>query len=1167
MWSLFGLAFPKYMAVITLRDFLKSTPTCRETDSLACLIEQVRREATDQCIVVRDDGVPVGVVSARAIATLLLDTQTSNDDATVHSSPSFSAGRSVLASLRGKSIQTIPHLIEAVAIAPSHWSLSEFQQHCHNIHHPVVLVDGLGHYLGQIDLVEVWRFLATHPNIGASYPSTSPALPEPAVHWYQPPASDVSTPQGASIYRAPDLDSLTDILEHLPLPIMLQTGAGHVLTQNLAWRQQIGELRDPVVVKHAAAAFLEALNQPEGDRPTSSPSSHPDPRSLPNLWQLLQDSHLDSNTRQTPDSMDRSPHETGQEARNVCEIGHDANTCVCICSMQDGQEKVWQFIKIPMGMISSTQPDTLNPTPPYSEWGDRSTPTAFHLADLQTQHHYRVPPHWNQTLWLVLAQDNTEQRQVGRELAAKNADLIQLNRLKDEFLACISHELKTPLTAILGLSSLLKDQHIGALSERQARYAQLIHHSSRHLMLIVNDILDLTRIETGQLELICEPVDIAVVCDRAYTQARQSQSGHGDVLATEQSADTTIPESASHSPSFHITLQPGLDYLIADEMRLCQMLTNLLSNAIKFTALDGEVGLQVEMWDNWVAFTVWDTGIGIPAEKQHLIFQKFKQLENPLTRRFEGTGLGLVLTQRLARLHGGDVTFSSLEGKGSRFTLLLPMIPSQGVTRFTDDTVTQLPALPKPEVHRRLVLVMESLPQFLNLLTGQLMQLGYKVAIARSGTEALQKARRIQPAAIFLNPSLPLLSGWDVLVLLKSDPETQHIPIVVTTTRAEMQRAQQIGADGFLSLPIQADDLAKTLETILPASTWPQAVGRQPSNLTLLHLNNPTGALHTHTSHPEIDSGILTTELNRLLYPRSCRILEVDDLDQADLLARVWHPDLLLLGGQIANPSDYLHQLSQYQTLSVLPLVTLTADITQAANQISQLTVFPCLAPFIGGREKLTDSHLYLSSLIQVIQIAAGLHWMPYVLMVDLDRFDVEAIPPLSLKGTQHSVAPINRQEQSDRQEQMGDRPQLATESENSLDGDGTNPVEILLQYIQSSGFRCSVANSTVEVTQHLQQHSVDLMLLFVPAGEPTPTWLVLLQELEHLTIQPPLLVYFSAQTTPLTNASSPIHWMSDETQSFRQRLLAIAARHFTAPTTMESLMHDIRLTLGREPL
>ncbi|KGF72598.1 hypothetical protein DO97_07390 [Neosynechococcus sphagnicola sy1] len=215
-----------------------------------------------------------------------------------------------------------------------------------------------------------------------------------------------------------------------------------------------------------------------------------------------------------------------------------------------------------------------------------------------------------ETLWLVFAQDRTEQQQFVKELAAKNVDLLQMNRLKDEFLACISHELKSPLTAVLGLSTLLKEQMLGALNPRQLRYAHLIYQSGRQLMDVVNDILDLTRIETAQLELNLAPVNIVQVCDRALKQAQQHQSWTSEVADSQPSATSaqgrsqqTEGHDAGDIPLLSIAQAPvcillegqhltvemdmGLEMLVADELRLRQMLANLLSNAIKFTEPGG----------------------------------------------------------------------------------------------------------------------------------------------------------------------------------------------------------------------------------------------------------------------------------------------------------------------------------------------------------------------------------------------------------------------------------------------------------------------------------------------------------------------------------------------------------------------------------------------------
>lgn len=302
------------------------------------------------------------------------------------------------------------------------------------------------------------------------------------------------------------LNSIVCLLERMPWPLMIQTGSGEVVTQNPAWQQQFG---------------------------------------LSNLEELLNvyiQSQLEVNSQ----------------------LDSQQNNYICTLPNQNGQERVWQFVKILLESEKIALPLT-------------------------------------HKVWILLATDVTEQQQLAAELVAKNADLIGLNRLKDEFLACISHELKTPITTVMGLSTLLKNQDLGQLNERQARYARLIHQRSRHLMSVVNDILDLTSMETGQIVLTLEPVQIKVICDRAIKQAKAMQ------LKTSQSPlEDTLAESAT---DHHLTLliEPELDIIVADELRLRQMLVHLLSNAFKFTEEGGEIGLRVSRWEGWIAFTVWDS--------------------------------------------------------------------------------------------------------------------------------------------------------------------------------------------------------------------------------------------------------------------------------------------------------------------------------------------------------------------------------------------------------------------------------------------------------------------------------------------------------------------------------------------------------------------------------
>lgn len=507
-------------------------------------------------------------------------------------------------------------------------------------------------------------------------------------------------------------------------------------------------------------------------------------------------------------------------------------------------------------------------------------------------------------LWLLLATDITEQQQYCQELAVKNADLVHLNRLKDEFLACVSHEFKSPLTAVIGLSSLLREQKIGELNPRQSKYADLIYRSGRQLMALVNDLLDLTRLETGQLQLTLSRVKIDRLCQRVY-----------DIVVDK------YPQRLDLPGSYRLDIESGLNYALADETRLQQMLVHLLDNAVKFSLDGGNLGIKVNRWENWLAFTVWDTGIGIPEESQHLIFQKFQQLESPFTRQFEGAGLGLVLSQKLARCHGGDLSFVSKAREGSQFTLLLPVYP-QSLDRES--------ATPQ-----RLVLVVEANPQVIEQFVDRLSELGLKAIIARSGTEAIEKARQLKPCCVFLNPNLPLLSGWDVLTLLKSHPQTQEIKVVVTAADSERNRSQQQGADGFLVPPISS----AALQACLNLTVSPLPSRKQRTAPTLLRL-------HGHYAPNFSDLSSFSWIWNNQLVRENYRFIEADSCEQAELLAAVWEVDAILIDSSIAGDLySYLQVLSESETLANLPLVTLDVAVTEVANQIPGLAVFPCLAP------------------------------------------------------------------------------------------------------------------------------------------------------------------------------------------------------------------------------
>jgi signal transduction histidine kinase/ActR/RegA family two-component response regulator len=1078
------------MPTPSLKEFAQATPVCEQTSGLATILEIFRTSRCDAIVVLSEQQRPLGIVKLQQVMPHLLSPARLGESSVATVSIDF----------HQPIVQLEPPIIEPLAILSAQLSLNQFWAYVHESDNELTpssgcctakknttggefqscpaspnwaVVNEEGKFLG---LLNSWLMLkATAPSVTAS-----------------PTAKANQQPQLSALYP------LVQLLEQLPLPLSLQTATGQVLAQNITWHKQIGTLQDLDWVRRTTAAMLDSPAIETHSASHNSVVPHEATRLVPFSFGevALEESTVAtleataSQTLATPSLVTekslKERYEPSQAAvQRYCAIDtpHMMATAFkqrVVLSTPSGfqrsetptsetlknniQERVFSFVKIPL-----LQPVTREGRR-AGAWNQRFNNDG---QDLRRSSH----PSLSSDLWLVLAQDTTEQQQVTKELAAKNADLVQLNRLKDEFLACISHELKTPLTAVLGLSSLLKDQALGELNERQSRYAQLIYQSGRQLMTVINDILDLTRMETGQLELTLGPVHIQSVCDRAYSQAQQL---HPEAY---QQDEESTPETR-----FTLEIEPGLEMLIADELRLRQMLAHLLSNALKFTDAGGEIGLRVNRWEDWIALTVWDTGIGIPPEKQHLIFQKFQQLEKPLTRRFEGTGLGLVLTQRLAHLHGGDISFISKLNEGSQFTLLLPPCPPQTREQEGDTENWENGANPKSQIpisqkdgqqenQNRLVLIVETVPRYLEGLTEQLKNLDYRVVIARSGTEAIEKARSLQPCVILLNPLLPQLSGWDVLTLLKSDTQTLHIPVLVTATQAEKQQAYHNKADGFLSLPVQEQALLQSLTRL---GKYKERT--QQSGLTILHLH--PDIVETQPDQPSLCSAltdILSLEHQSLNY----RVLEADDLEQAELLTRVWHPDVVLLdGAALKDPMNYLKEFSSYTDLTALPLVTLDHQTTEAANQVTGLSVYPCLA---------ADNDSKFSAILQVIQVATGMSRQPSIIVMDVSIAQQE---PDKLK-VEPQIFKTMRQRKLQRRS-CSDSSTL-TPHYSWLKG--------LIQYLETAGFKGLLSLSWAEVSRQLQEQSPDMLLICLKDVTDSCALMKGLVSLAQLPNLPPILV------------------------------------------------------------
>jgi len=404
---------------------------------------------------------------------------------------------------------------------------------------------------------------------------------------------------------------------------------------------------------------------------------------------------------------------------------------------------------------------------------------------------------------------NLEKKVVERteQLEKINRELEYANQLKGRFIANMSHELRTPLNSILGFSDVLLDRTFGNLTENQERYIKNVYTSGKHLLELINNILDIAKIESGKFEMVYETFLIDEVI--------------GDVINVMKSlAEDKFIE-------FFVSIGEGISTITADRVKLKQILYNLLSNAIKFTPEGGMVKIDVMKEENteklyagsipgieFIRFSVQDTGIGIDPEDKERIFDEFEQASTSFSKTYGGVGLGLALTKKLVELHGGIITVESNLGEGSTFAFWIPV--TSPVVEMPESENIEAISLNFPWMKEEapLILVVEDDLSTSELLTLHLSQAGYKVAHAFNGEEAMEKARKLQPFAITLDVLLPKKDGWEVLQELKGDQTTSHIPVIIHSIVDNKDLAFALGATDYLLKPLDKEALFSKLEEI-----------------------------------------------------------------------------------------------------------------------------------------------------------------------------------------------------------------------------------------------------------------------------------------------------------------------------------------------------------------
>ncbi|HEX9822625.1 MAG TPA: ATP-binding protein [Methylomirabilota bacterium] len=384
-----------------------------------------------------------------------------------------------------------------------------------------------------------------------------------------------------------------------------------------------------------------------------------------------------------------------------------------------------------------------------------------------------------------------------RALAQVNEELRRLDQLKSEFLAMVSHELRTPLTAIIGYSRLLSRQVHGPLSAKQIEHQEAIFRSAQRLSDLINDLLDVSRLEAGRVELSARPTRVRQVVDQVAA-----------VVAVAAQAKQIRLDNA---------VAADLPLVNADPSRLQQILVNLVGNGVKFSSTGGLVRVSAGRQRDQVWVSVEDRGVGIPKDELVRIWDPFYQVETPMQRRHGGSGLGLAIVRRLVELHGGVVRAESEgENRGSRFTFTLPLAVEPALT---ESTAPPEPMPIEPFLDGRAVVIVEDEPQTQDLMRLVVEDLlGGVARVCEDGEQAMREAAERPPALILLDLMLPRVSGWEVARRLRQSPRTSTVPIIAVSALSrpqEREAALHAGCDAYLTKPFTPDDLARLVTATL----------------------------------------------------------------------------------------------------------------------------------------------------------------------------------------------------------------------------------------------------------------------------------------------------------------------------------------------------------------
>jgi signal transduction histidine kinase/CheY-like chemotaxis protein len=397
--------------------------------------------------------------------------------------------------------------------------------------------------------------------------------------------------------------------------------------------------------------------------------------------------------------------------------------------------------------------------------------------------------------------DVTDRKTQEQAIESAREEAVRANAAKSRFLATMSHELRTPLNAIIGYSEMLEEEAEDLGHSNFTPDLQKIRAAGKHLLALINDILDLSKIEAGKMDVYFENFEIAAMIK--------------DVVSTIK------PLINKNSNTLDVQMPENIGIMRTDLTKVRQGLFNLLSNASKFTD-KGQVTLSVQREFGpkvtWIEFSITDTGIGMSPEQMANLFQEFSQADASTTRKYGGTGLGLAITKRFCQMLGGDVTVTSEVGKGSTFIMRLPEKPVDVMPDAVVSGTGPLDGADLPSGRESIVLVIDDDRTVHDLIKRFLSKEGFRVETAESGEEGLRKARELRPAVITLDVMMPSMDGWAVLTALKADPLLAEIPVVMLTIVDDKNMGFTLGASDYMTKPIDRDQLTNVLKKY-----WTQA--------------------------------------------------------------------------------------------------------------------------------------------------------------------------------------------------------------------------------------------------------------------------------------------------------------------------------------------------------